>query len=142
VVLRPGTDVELGGGPWIVQPLVGSVRTEGEHSVYVLGGEVTYQVGKRPAQDGSILVHEEYGGRSDAVRVDEECADLAQQAVRVAEQLRGTRIDYARVDQMRLADGSLAVSELELVEPGLYLDVVPENADAFAALVARMRRTP
>ena len=34
-----------------------------------------------------------------------------------------------------LADGTLAVSELELIEPGLYLDVVPDNADAFADLV-------
>jgi glutathione synthase/RimK-type ligase-like ATP-grasp enzyme len=139
VVLRPGEDVVLDEGPWVVQPLVESVRTEGEHSVYVLGGEVSCQVGKQPAQDGSILVHEEYGGRSDAVRVDEECAGLALEAVRVAEELRGVRLDYARVDQMRLADGRLAVSELELVEPGLYLDVVPENADAFAAMVARTR---
>jgi len=142
VVLRPGEDVELGEGPWIAQPLVESVRTEGEHSVYVLGGEVSCQVGKRPAQDGSILVHEEYGGRSDAVRVDDECARLALGAVRVTEELRGVRLDYARVDQMRLADGRLAVSELELVEPGLYLDVVPENADAFADMVARIGETP
>ena len=33
-------------------------------------------------------------------------------------------------------DGRLVVSELELIEPGLYLDVLPENAEPFADLVA------
>ena len=54
----------------------------------------------------------------------------------VAERVLGVPLDYGRVDMMRLADGRLAVSELELVEPGLYLDVVPENAAPFADLVA------
>ena len=43
----------------------------------------------------------------------------------------GGRPAYARVDQLRLA-GRLVVSELELIEPGLYLDLLPENAEAFA----------
>ena len=43
---------------------------------------------------------------------------------------------HGRVDLMRLADGTLAVSELELIEPGLYLDVVPGNAERFARMVA------
>ena len=30
---------------------------------------------------------------------------------------------------MRLADGTLAVSELEVTEPGLYLEVLPGNAE-------------
>jgi hypothetical protein len=32
-------------------------------------------------------------------------------------------------------NGAWAVSELELIEPGLYLDVEPANADRFAGLV-------
>ena len=47
------------------------------------------------------------------------------------------RLDYARVDQMRLEDGTLVVSELEVTEPGLYLDVLPGNGAAFAALVGQ-----
>ena len=42
------------------------------------------------------------------------------------------RLPYARVDLMRLADGTLAVGELEVTEPGFYLDLVPEVATAFA----------
>lgn len=134
-----GPDVDLGTGPWVVQPLVGSVRTERETSVFVLGDEVVSQARKRPVA-GEIRVHESYGGTTVPVPLTDEAIGLARMAVVAAERLIGARLDYARVDAMRLADGVLAVSELELTEPGLYLDVLPGNADAFADLVvARLR---
>ncbi len=36
---------------------------------------------------------------------------------------------------MRMPDETLVVGELEVTEPGLYLDVLPANAAAFAELV-------
>jgi glutathione synthase/RimK-type ligase-like ATP-grasp enzyme len=129
----------LGPGPWVVQPLVESVRTEGETSVFVLDGQVVSQVQKVPAA-GEIRVHEEYGGTTVAVAVTEEAAGLARRAVEAAASLTGRPLDYARVDQMRLADGTLAVSELEVTEPGLYLEVLPQNAVAFADLVVSRLR--
>ena len=128
-----------GEGPWLVQPLVESVRTEGEISVFVLGGRPVAQVRKRPGGD-EVRVHEEYGGRSDAEPLADEHAALAAEAVRVAEALLGARLAYARADLMRLADGTLAVGELEVTEPGLYLDLVPEVAPAFADVVAGLHR--
>lgn len=138
--LEPGgpeglDESQLQPGPWVVQPLVESVHTEGETSVFVLGGRVVSQVRKLPAP-GEIRVHEEYGGTAEAVEVTAEAGDLALRAVEVAEKLLATVLPYARVDLMRLADGQLVVSELEVVEPGLYLDVVPGNAAAFADVVA------
>ncbi|ROR92459.1 ATP-grasp domain-containing protein [Nocardioides aurantiacus] len=131
-----GTDESgLGPGPWVVQPLVGSVRTEGETSVFVIDGEVVSQARKIPAS-GEIRVHQQYGGSTVAVPVSAEAADLARRTVAAAGELLGRPLDYARVDQMRLDDGRLAVSELEVTEPSLYLDVLPDNAAAFAALVA------
>ena len=131
----PGLDESLlGPGPWVVQPLVESVRTEGEISVFVFGGEPVSQAHKRPAA-GEIRVHEEYGGTTVAAVLSDEAADLARRTVAAAEAILGERIDYARVDQMRLADGRLAVSELEATEPGLYLEVLPGNAAAFVDLV-------
>jgi glutathione synthase/RimK-type ligase-like ATP-grasp enzyme len=124
----------LGPGPWIVQPLVESVRTEGETSVFVLGGQVVSQARKVPAA-GEIRVHEVHGGRTKAVALTEEAATLARRTVEAAQGLLGTLLDYARVDAMRLDDGTLVVSELEVTEPGLYLDVLPGNAAAFADLV-------
>ena len=124
----------LGAGPWAVQPMVESVRTEGETSVFVIDGRVVSQAQKVPAA-GEIRVHEKYGGSTVAVPVTDEAADLARRTVEAASSLLGETLDYARVDQMRLADGTLAVSELEITEPGLYLDVLPGNAGVFADLV-------
>lgn len=126
----------LGPGPWVVQPLVESVRTEGEGTVFVLDGAVVSAAQKRPAA-GEIRVHEMYGGSTVAVALSEEARELARRTVAAAEDLLGRRLDYARVDHMRLADGRLAVSELEATEPGLYLDELPGNGALFADLVAR-----
>ncbi|MFL6159978.1 MAG: RimK family alpha-L-glutamate ligase [Marmoricola sp.] len=130
-----GRGVQVLEGALVVQPLVESVRTEGEYSVHVLGGEPCSMVRKLPAGD-EIRVHEHYGGATVAVPRTAEAADLARRTVRAAEGVLGVRLDYARVDAMRLDDGTLAVSELEVTEPGLYLDILPENGAAFAKVVA------
>jgi hypothetical protein len=126
--------------PWVVQPLVESVRSEGETSVFVLGGDVVSQVRKLPAGE-EIRVHEKFGGSTVAVPVASEAAQLAIETVRTAEYLVGAALPCARVDLMRLPasyGGTLAVSELEVTEPGLYLDVVPANAEAFAVTVEQL----
>ncbi|MFS3130181.1 ATP-grasp domain-containing protein [Nocardioides sp. Bht2] len=122
-------------GPWVVQPLVESIHDEGEWSVYVLGGRAVSAARKVPGA-GEIRVHEHFGGRTDAAELGAEQAEVALRTVAGAESLLGRRLPYARVDQMRLADGTLAVSELEATEPGLYLDVLPQNAAWFADAVA------
>jgi len=119
----------------VVQPLVPSVRTEGETSVFVLGGVPVSQVDKLPA-GGEIRVHEHFGGSSRPVPLRDEAAGLAIAATSAVDLVLGVPLDYGRVDMMRLPDGTLAVSELEVTEPGLYLDVLPGNAVPFADLVA------
>ena len=126
-----------GPGPWVVQPLVESIRTEGETSVFVLGGEPVSMVRKLPAGE-EIRVHEHYGGTTVAVVPTDEATRLARHTVQAAARILGRRLDYARVDQMRLADGILAVGELEVTEPGLYLEELPVNGAAFADLVVRL----
>ena len=129
---------DLAPGPWVVQPLVESVRTAGETSVYVLGGRAVAQVDKSVAGD-EVRVHEQYGGSSRPVALDPQRARVAEDAVRAAEGLRSAHLAYARVDLMHWA-GDWVVSELELVEPGLYLDVDPGIAEPFAdVVVARLR---
>ncbi|GCD90780.1 RimK family alpha-L-glutamate ligase [Nocardioides sp. LS1] len=127
------------GGPWVVQPLVESVRDTGETSVFVIDGRPVSQVDKRPAS-GEIRVHEHFGGRSRPVELTDEAALLAARAVAAAADLIGAEIVYGRVDMMR-HDGRLVVSEIEVTEPGLYLDVMPLNAIPFAeAVAARLSR--
>ena len=136
-----GVEVVRAEDPWpadvgglIVQPLVDSVRTDGETSVFVLGGRAVSQVVKHPAAE-EIRVHEEYGGSSRTVDLASDVATVAERALTAVERLRGFDLAYGRVDLMRWQD-AWVISELELTEPGLYLDQLPGNADAFAALVA------
>jgi len=134
VVHGPGHEPLLGRGPWVVQPLVESVRTVGETSVFVFGGRAASQVDKRPG-GGEVRVHEEYGGRSVAVPLDPARAALAEDAVAAVGEWFGAPPAYARIDVMHW-DDAWVVSELELIEPGLYLDVDPTPAEAFADLLA------
>ena len=141
VVVEDGPDLGLpvtldpDDGPWVAQPLVESVRTEGELSVFVLDGLPVSQVRKLPAGD-EVRVHEMYGGVSEPVDLADEAALLATETVAAAQELLGAELVYARVDLLRLDDGRLVVSELEITEPGLYLDLLPGNAELFAGVVA------
>ena len=128
---RPGgeqalDESRLEPGPWVVQPLVESIRTEGETSVFVFGGAPVSAVQKLPGS-GETRVHEWHGGRSVTAPVTDEAAALARRTVAVAEKLLDVPLPYARVDMMRLDDGTLVVSELEVTEPGVYLDIVPRT---------------
>ncbi len=129
----------LAPAPWVVQPLVESVRTRGERSVYVFGGRAASVVDKRTDGTDEVRVNEHFGGRSEVGVLTDEVRDLAEAAVRSASELVRREVHYARVDLLEYA-GGLVVSELELIEPGLYLDVDPENADRFAELVEAVLR--
>lgn len=124
--------------PWVIQPLVESVRTHGETSVFVLDGQAVAQVDKRVAGE-EVRVHEQYGGSSRPVPLDPERARVAEDVVRLVAQRRGADLAYARVDLM-VWQGDWVVSELELIEPGLYLDIAPDLAGPFADLLARRLR--
>jgi glutathione synthase/RimK-type ligase-like ATP-grasp enzyme len=126
----------LTAGPWVVQPLVPSVRTVGEVSVFVFDGRATAQVEKTAASN-DVRVHELYGGSTAPVPLTTETAELAERAVaRGAEHLSEV-LHYARVDMLRWQD-AWVVSELELIEPGLGLDVLPSNAAHFADLLDKV----
>lgn len=125
-------------GPWVVQPLVESIRVHGEASVYVIGGRLRQRFDKLPSA-GDVRVNEEFGGRVRAVATGD-VGELAMRAHDAMVERFGRPIDYLRVDLLRWEDGWV-VSELELIEPGLYLDVSPANAGPFADLVAARRRT-
>ncbi|HEY0949811.1 hypothetical protein [Nocardioides sp.] len=133
-VWLPGPDSHP--GPWVVQPLVESIHHDGETSVFVIAGHPVSQVEKLPSP-ADIRVHERFGGTMRSVELSREAALLAARAVATVVDLLGDEVVYARVDMMR-HQGRLVLSEIELTEPGLYLDVLPLNAQLFAdALAAR-----
>ncbi len=127
----------LTGDAWLLQPLVTSVRTSGERSLFVLDGRVVSQVDKVAAgEDDEVRVHPRYGGLMVPVDPDPAAVALAEQIVAVVGEQHGAPLPHGRVDLLEV-DGRLCVSEVEVIEPGLYLDLVPGNAAAFAATVVR-----
>lgn len=121
-------------GPWLVQPMLESVMEEGETSVFVFNGHPVSQI-RKVASRKDIRVHEHFGGTFHLASLTQEAAVLAADAIAAATELLGVELVYGRVDMLR-HEGRLVVSELELTEPGLYLDVLPANAEHFADLVA------
>ena len=122
-----------GSATWLVQPLVASIRDAGETSLFVLGS--TFAQARKVPGPGEIRVQPRFGGWTVDVPVEGEAREVAVAAMDAAGALAGARPAYGRVDLMRLDDGVLAVSEVELVEPGLYLDVQPGNAAGYADAV-------
>jgi len=100
--------------PFLVQPFMPEIVSEGEFSLFYFNGKFSHAINKRPA-DRDFRVQEEHGGIITAVE-PEEGLELAG---RLAIDLIGEVLLYARVDLVRDGDG-FALMELELIEPALY----------------------
>jgi glutathione synthase/RimK-type ligase-like ATP-grasp enzyme len=120
---------------YFVQPLIDSVRDEGEWSYIYVDGQLSHVLRKTPAP-GDFRAHAIYGG---AVTLETPGpADLAQ-----VEAMRARLpfdLLYGRFDLVR-REGQLAIMELELIEPMLYFPLAPHAAATLAA-AALARLTP
>lgn len=105
--LRSITD----SGDAMVQPFVSSVDDGGERSIVWIGGEATHAVVKQARFDSDGEHVSEAQPVTDTEReLVDECLDVA-----------GDGLLYARLDLMRGDDGEPMISELELIEPSLFL---------------------
>jgi glutathione synthase/RimK-type ligase-like ATP-grasp enzyme len=116
----------------MVQPYVAAVDEREETGIVTLGGRISHAFAKGPIlsadpewSDG-LYVTERIGERTPT------SAEI-ELAERVLGALPGTA--YARIDLLPGADGPL-VSEVELVEPSLFLHVADGAADTAAAVLA------
>jgi glutathione synthase/RimK-type ligase-like ATP-grasp enzyme len=114
----------------MVQPFVPEIESDGEWSLQFFGGTYSHTVIKR-AKDGDFRVQREFGGTHESVTPAPSVLRQAERALRAAP---GESL-YARVDGV-LIDGELVVTELELLEPSLFLDSDPEAPSRFAAAIA------
>jgi glutathione synthase/RimK-type ligase-like ATP-grasp enzyme len=122
--------------PLLVQPFIESIVAEGEVSLFYFGSEFSHAVRKSP-KPGDFRVQEEHGGRIETFEPGAEWLDAGQRTLEAL----GDALLYARVDLVRLADGSPAVIEVELIEPSLYFPYDPESPARFADALDRMMRT-
>ncbi|WP_374145452.1 hypothetical protein [Sphingomonas sp. 28-63-12] len=120
----------------IIQPLLDSVGGEGELSIIFIGGAFSHAA-RKVAQPGEFRVQPQFGGVFTAWAPSDDAMAIARLALAA---LPAAPL-YARVDLIRLADGSLALMELEAIEPDLYPDIdagVPARlASAVRAIIDR-----
>jgi hypothetical protein len=114
----------------MVQPYVPGVETTGEKAVMWIDGEITHAVRKTPrfAGQGELV--------SGATPISPPERVAAERSVAVAEAETGVRPLYARVDLMPDAEEGPMVSELELIEPSLYLVQSPAALDRLVRAIA------
>ena len=129
---REGLAAIAPGDVALLQPFVREVEDVGEWSLIFFGGAFSHALAKRPAR-GDFRVQEEFGG---TVEPRTPPADVRAEAER-ALALAGERFLYARVDGIVSARfGGFCVTELEVVEPELFLRVEPAAPERFASAIA------
>lgn len=114
----------------LVQAYAPEIVSEGEWSLLYFDGEFSHALVKHPGS-GDFRVQEKHGGWYD---VRQPSTDLIEQGARILSLLEETPV-YARVDGI-VRDGRLHLMELELLEPQLFLALVPEASKRLAGLLA------
>ena len=115
-------DELLVAGDVLVQQFAPAIVTEGECSVVVFDGVVSHALRKRAAP-GEFRIHEEHGGRTDAITPSAGQVELAERLWRA---LPAPAL-YARMDMVQFGD-QWHVLEIEATEPALWLDRAPSTA--------------
>lgn len=113
----------------MVQPFIPECASDGEWSLQFFDGVFSHAVLKRAAP-GDFRVQREFGGTYEPMTPSAAVLAQAERALRSAP----GRAVYARVDGVLVA-GELVVTELELLEPALFLDVDPDAPARFAAAI-------
>ncbi len=110
----------------LVQPLMEEASQVGEYSSVFFDGSYSHTVLKKP-KEGDFRSNYEQGGTASAVEQDDVTIKELQ---KILELLSPTPL-YARVDYL-MRDEQPILMELELIEPGLYMDLFPPSAESFA----------
>lgn len=114
--------------PAMIQPFQQSIQSEGEYSYLFFDGAFSHAVLKRAAA-GEYRIQSLFGGSEQGLAPP--AAEIAAAAAVIAKLPFPVPL-YARVDMLRRDDGTMAVIEVELIEPYLY----PEQGPQMGALLA------
>ena len=121
----------------ILQPFVEEIMREGEDTLMVLNGRYTHAV-RKTAKPGDFRVQVDHGGAVRDLTPTKEQIELAERTMAACRPLPA----YGRVDMVRDNDGRLAIMELELIEPELWLRHHPPAAKEMAAAIAKELGSP
>ena len=121
---------DVRGRPMMIQPFLPSVAQEGEYSCLLFNGRLSHSIVKRP-KAGDFRVQPHLGGIEVPCEPPTGAIELATAALAAAP----AEACYARVDMVRDNDGQLAIIELELIEPSLWLEHAADGGDSFVAAI-------
>lgn len=128
------------GTGMMLQPYLASVERDGEVSALFFDGVLSHGVRKVPVP-GDYRVQDDYGASDEPYTFTESELALATHARETAESILGLSgpLLYARADFLRADDGTLRITELELIEPSLFFRHDPAAPMRLArALVQRL----
>ena len=120
----------------IVQPFQADITRTGEDTLMVFGGRYSFSV-RKVVRPGDFRVQDDFGGTVHRNEPTAEQVELAERAVAACSPVPV----YGRVDMVRDNDGRLAVMEVELIEPELWLRYHPPAAETFADAVVKFLET-
>lgn len=129
-------DILLQQMDWMAQPFMPSVQ-QGEWSLIYFKGEYSYTLLKKPAA-GNIFVQHHHGGTAEIATPPDGFVEQGLVLLQKVEEIVGVPASdllYARIDGLN-ENGILTLMELELIEPYLYLELVPSAAQQFAQAIA------
>lgn len=117
---------------FFVQPFIESVESEGEYSVFFLGGDYSHAILKKP-RPGDFRSQEEHGAEILSVTAPPALVETAATVLSVV----SPQPVYVRADFVREWGDRFLLMELELIEPSLYLRTDPRSASRFARALTR-----
>lgn len=118
----------------LVQPYMTAVDTDGERCMVWIDGALTHAVRKQPRFAGS---DEQVSEALEPTDDERALVDQTLAAFTAATGCPLTGLLYARIDVIRDDDGTLRLSELELLEPSLFLLQSPAALERLVAGMAR-----
>lgn len=118
--------------PFLVQPFMENIVSEGEFSLFFFGDTYSHTILKIP-KTTDFRVQEEHGGRLEKVKPE---PALLETARRTLQTLQPDPL-YTRIDFVRTPDNRFALMELELIEPSLYFNMDEESPELFAKIFDR-----
>ncbi len=116
----------------MVQEFQRSITHKGEVSLLFFGTNYSHSILKK-AKKGDFRVQDDFGGTVHPYTASKEEVTFAKSALEAS----GKNTAYARVDIIWDNDNNLALSELELIEPELWLRNYPQGGKFFADAILR-----
>jgi len=102
--------------PFVVQPFMDRIKTDGEYSLFYFDRSFSHAIQKIPKQ-GDFRVQEEYGAQILSIEPNSDLLAAGHRAI--------TLVDpspvYARIDFVQNDADEYLLMELELIEPSMYL---------------------